>query len=79
MFVSKPGAKPEDKATIAGVNFGNGSTAYSSLTLVGSGKIGAITADAAGSGSVTFGAGEGKTGDVTVKAQLVLTLQKSAS
>ena len=70
MFVSKPGAKPEDKATVAGVNFGTGSTAYSSLTLVGSGKIGAITADAAGSGSVTFGAGEGKTGDVTVEGAI---------
>ena len=70
MFVSKPGAKPEDKATVAGVNFGTGSTAYSSLTLQGSGTIGAITADAAGSGSVTFGAGEGKTGDVTVEGAI---------
>ena len=70
MFVSKPGAKPEDKATVAGVNFGTGSTAYSTLTLVGSGNIGAITADAAGSGSVTFGAGAGKTGDVTVEGAI---------
>ena len=70
MFVSKPGAASGDKATLAGVNFGAGSTDESSLTLVGSGKIGAITAGTAGSGSVTFGAGEGKTGDVTVEGAI---------
>ena len=70
MFVSKPGATSGDKATLAGVNFGAGSTDESSLTLVGSGKIGAITAGTAGSGSVTFGAGEGKTGDVTVEGAI---------
>uniref|UniRef100_UPI00294295BC beta strand repeat-containing protein n=1 Tax=Anaerobiospirillum succiniciproducens TaxID=13335 RepID=UPI00294295BC len=70
MFVSKPGANPTDKATLAGVNFGTGSTADSSLTLQGSGKIGAITADAAGSGSVTFGAGAGKTGNVDVEGKI---------
>ena len=48
MFVSKPGANPNDKPTLAGVNFGTTSTADSSLTLQGSGKIGAITADDAG-------------------------------
>ena len=66
MFVSKPGAASGDKATLAGVKFDG----TSSLTLVGSGKIGAITAGAAGSGSVTFGAGEGKTGDVTVEGAI---------
>ena len=70
MFVSKPGATSGDKATLAGVKFDGSSTADSSLTLVGSGKIGAITAGAAGSGSVTFGAGEGKTGDVTVEGAI---------
>ena len=70
MFVSKPGATSGDKATLAGVKFDGTSTADSSLTLVGSGKIGAITANAAGSGSVTFGAGEGKTGDVTVEGAI---------
>ena len=66
MFVSKPGATSGDKATLAGVKFDGAS----SLTLVGSGKIGAITAQTAGSGSVTFGAGEGKTGDVTVEGAI---------
>ena len=66
MFVSKPGATSGDKATLAGVKFDGAS----SLTLVGSGKIGAITAETAGSGSVTFGAGEGKTGDVTVEGAI---------
>ena len=70
MFVSKPGATNEDPAQLAGVNFGTGSTADSSLTLQGSGKIGAITADAAGSGSVTFGAGAGKTGNVDVEGKI---------
>ena len=69
MFVSKPGANPTDKAILAGVNFGTGSTADSSLTLQGSGKIGAITADAAGSGSVTFGA-QDKTGTVNVEGTI---------
>ena len=66
MFVSKLGAASGDKATLAGVKFDG----TSSLTLVGSGKIGAITAGTAGSGSVTFGAGEGKTGDVTVEGAI---------
>ena len=70
MFVSKPGATANDKPTLAGVNFGTGSTADSSLTLQGSGKIGAITTGTAGSGSVTFGAGEGKTGTVIVKGSI---------
>ena len=70
MFVSKPGATSGDKATLAGVKFDGTSTADSSITLVGSGKIGAITAQTAGSGSVTFGAGEGKTGDVTVEGAI---------
>ena len=70
MFVSKPGAASGDKATLAGVKFDSTSTADSSLTLQGSGKIGAITAETAGSGSVTFGAGEGKTGDVTVEGAI---------
>ena len=70
MFVSKPGATSGDKATLAGVKFEGSSTADSSLTLAGSGKIGAISADKAGSGSVTFGAGEGKTGDVTVEGAI---------
>ena len=70
MFVSKPGATSGDKATLAGVKFDGTSTADSSLTLVGSGKIGAIAAETAGSGSVTFGAGEGKTGDVTVEGAI---------
>ena len=70
MFVSKPGAASGDKATLAGVKFDGTSTADSSITLVGSGKIGAITAQTAGSGSVTFGAGEGKTGDVTVEGAI---------
>ena len=69
MFVSKPGAATGDKATLAGVNFGTTSTADSSITLLGSGDIGAITAGAAGSGSVTFGA-QGKTGAVTVKGEI---------
>ena len=69
MFVSKLGANPTDKATLAGVNFGTTSTADSSLTLQGSGTIGAITTGAAGSGSVTFGA-QDKTGDVTVKGEI---------
>ena len=72
MFVSKPGAASGDKATLAGVKFDGTSTADSSITLVGSGKIGAITAQTAGSGSVTFGAGEGKTGDVTVEGAIGL-------
>ena len=70
MFVSKPGATSGDKATLAGVKFDSTSTDASSLTLVGSGKIGAIAAETAGSGSVTFGAGEGKTGDVTVEGAI---------
>ena len=73
MFVSKPGANPTDKATLAGVNFGTTSTADSSLTLQGSGKIGAITTGAAGSGSVTFGAGAGKTGKVDVEGKIGAT------
>ena len=70
MFVSKPGATSGASAQLAGVNFGTGSTADSSLTLQGSGKIGAITADAAGSGSVTFGDGAGKTGKVYVEGKI---------
>ena len=70
MFVSKPGATSGASAQLAGVNFGTGSTADSSLTLQGSGKIGAITAQTAGSGSVTFGAGEGKTGKVDVEGKI---------
>ena len=69
MFVSKPGATTEAPAQLAGVNFGTGSTADSSLTLQGSGKIGAITADDAGSGSVTFGA-KGNTGTVNVEGKI---------
>ena len=73
MFVSKPGATSGASAQLAGVNFGTGSTADSSLTLQGSGKIGAITAQTAGSGSVTFGAGEGKTGKVDVEGKIGAT------
>ena len=73
MFVSKSGATSGASAQLAGVNFGTGSTADSSLTLQGSGKIGAITAGAAGSGSVTFGAGAGKTGKVDVEGKIGAT------
>ena len=69
MFVSKPGATANDKPTLAGVNFGTTSTADSSITLLGSGDIGAITAGAAGSGSVTFGE-KNNYGTVNVKGSI---------